>query len=214
MKNFFKTILGGFIKVITGFFTKTLMVAIKTVLKLVTGIINSLFKSLMKVFKVIVDIFMKAVKFIMMIINFIKKFVMNILGKIVEFAMIVFFYITCGLKILGNFHKCIIFYILDVLIWCILFLPLLLIAIFTGLDMKKMSNIMEKLQYLIRWPNGILNDCYRCKNKGGERKFNFLDKLKKAMKTKDTTFNFFFFFLIVMTACFIVFTIYRLVNKK
>jgi len=206
--------LGGLIKGITGFFTKTLMVAIKTILKFITGIMNSLFRSLMSVVNVIVNIFMKAVTFIMMIINFIKRFVMNILGKIVEFAMIVFFYITCGLKIMGNFHKCIIFYILDVIIWCILFLPLLLIAIFTGMDMKKMSNIMEKVQYLIQWPNGILNDCYRCKNKGGGRKFNFLDKLKKAMKTKDTTFNFFFFFLIVMTAYFIAFTIYRLVNKK
>lgn len=210
----FKTILGSFMKLMTDFFNKIIMVAVKTVLKFVTGIINSLFKSLMKVFKVIVDVFMKAVQWIMVIINYIKRFVMNMLGKIVEFAMIVFFYITCGLKLLGNFHKCVIFYILDVIIWCILFLPLVLIAIFTGLDMKKMSNIMEKLQYLIRWPNGILNDCFRCKNRGGERKFNFLDKLKKAMKTKDTTFNFFFFFLIVMTACFIVFTIYRLVNKK
>lgn len=196
LKNFFVEFLGNmfksFGKMIVKFFSK----ALSTSLTFLTRMLNTITKGIMSF-----------VNMIMVVVNSIKSLVMGIVEKIVGFAKTVFFYITCTLKILSNFHKCAIFYLLDIVKYCILFLPLLIVQISTGSDSKGIQKTLDKVDAILGWPNDIRNDCYRCKNRDGGLKNDFWKKLQKALQGEEVGFSFVFMLMISIVVLFFGYTI-------
>lgn len=133
---------------------------------------------------------------------------------IVDGVTFFFVVITCGLKLIGNFYKCAIFYVLDIFIWLILFFPLLIVSIIFSFQNKSMNNILERVTDCVRWPNSIQNMCYRCKNKGSDKKFDFWDKLKDALQGKESSWNFFYFFCISIIGIGVGYTLFTLIQNS
>lgn len=165
-------------------------------------ILHTMVKLLMKTVHVIkVKIgqpIMKVMNSITKVLMIFKKWFMNVLHKIVGFFKLVYFYIKCGVKLLTNFHKCAIFYFLDIFKYLFFYLPLLIIMGIMGLG-KEWLEIQKKLDTFLAWPNSVQNDCYRCKTiKAKTMDWNtLLKKFLASLEGKNGSFNFFMFLLIV-----------------
>lgn len=89
-------------------------------------------------------------------------------------------YTICGVQFAGNITNCIFYYIIDMivnfLILIFVHLPLWLLLNFLGInlynDVKKMSDLLEKLDqivfnyvgfHIIHWPKNVRDKCYNCK---------------------------------------------------
>ena len=203
LKNFFVEFLGNMFKSFGKMIVKFFSTALSTSLKFLTRMLGK-----------ITDGIMSFVNMIMVVVNSIKNSVLNIVDKIVGFAMTVFFYLKCTLKILSNFHKCAIFYLLDVIKYCILFLPLLIYQLIQGSGGKSIKKTLDKVDALLDWPNDIRNDCYRCRNKDGGNNYDFWKKLQKALAGKDVGFSFVFIVMITLVALFFGYTIYVQTNTN
>lgn len=183
----------------------------KAIVKPLTGFINVALKGLSKFFtKTIGSAFSTALGFLTKMLKTMTGGILDFLFFIVEGVMFFFFVITCGLKLIGNFYKCAIFYVLDIFIWLILFFPLLIVSIVFSFQNKSVKGMLERVADCIKWPNSIQNMCYRCKNRGSDKKFDFWDKLKEALQGKETSWNFFYFFTISVIgigACYTLFTL-------
>lgn len=190
-KGFFKPIIDIFnvaLKGVTKFFTKTIGAALTTVLGHITIMLKTMTGG-----------------------------ILDFLFFIVEGVMFFFFVITCGLKLIGNFYKCAIFYVLDIFIWLILFFPLLIVSIVFSFQNKSVKGMLERVADCIKWPNSIQNMCYRCVNKGSDKKFDFWDKLKDALQGKESSWNFFYFFSISIVgigACYTLITLVRSITPE
>lgn len=214
IKSIGKTITGFIQKTISGL--KTFFVDMvgglfisfgKTLGKVFTRAFSSVLGALTRMLNTITKGIMSFVGIIMNVVNSIKSLVMGIVEKIVGFAKTVFFYIKCTLKILSNFHKCAIFYLLDIVKYCILFLPLLIVQISTGSDSKGIQKTLDKVDAILGWPNDIRNDCYRCKNRDGGLKNDFWKKLQKALQGEEVGFSFVFMLMISIVVLFFGYTI-------
>ena len=190
-KGFFQPIINIFnfaLKGVTKFFTKTIGAALTTALGFITRMLKTMTGGLL-----------------------------DFLFFIVEGVTFFFFIITCGLKLIGNFYKCAIFYVLDIFIWLILFFPLLIVSIVFSFQDKSVKGMLERVADCIKWPNSIQNMCYRCKNKGSDKKFDFWDKLKEALQGKESSWNFFYFFTISIVgigACYTLITLVRSITPE
>jgi len=190
-KGFFKPIINVLnvaLKGVTNFFTKTIGAALTTVLGLITKMLKTMTGG-----------------------------ILDFLFFIVDGVMFFFFVITCGLKLIGNFYKCAIFYVLDIFIWLILFFPLLIVSIVFSFQNKSVKGMLERVADCIKWPNSIQNMCYRCVNKGSDKKFDFWDKLKDALQGKESSWNFFYFFSISIVgigACYTLITLVRSITPE
>lgn len=202
LKNFFVGFLGNIFKSFGKMIVKFFSTALSTSLKFLTRMLGK-----------ITDGIMAFVNMIMVVVNTIKNLVLDIVDKVVGVAMTVFFYLKCTLKILSNFHKCAIFYLLDVIKYCILFLPLLIVQL-AGSDVKGIRRTLDKVDAILGWPNEIRNDCYRCRNDGGKNNYDFWKKLQKALKSKDVGFSFVFIVMITLVALFFGYTIYVQTNTN
>ena len=183
-KGFFKPLINIFnvaLKGVTKFFTKTIGSALTIALGFITRMLKTMTGG-----------------------------ILDFLFFIVEGVTYFFFIITCGLKLIGNFYKCAIFYVLDIFIWLILFFPLLIVSIVFSFQDKSVNGMLERVADCIKWPNSIQNMCYRCVKKGSDKKFDFWDKLKEALQGKESSWNFFYFFTISIVgigACYTLFTL-------
>jgi hypothetical protein len=77
--------------------------------------------------------------------------------------------------------------------------------------------MLERVADCIKWPNSIQNMCYRCVNKGSDKKFDFWDKLKDALQGKESSWNFFYFFSISIVgigACYTLITLVRSITPE
>lgn len=201
-----KKALGGAIKApinaLKSFFTKTLM---KLLLKLVKVLKDKVGKPIMNVIKGIVKILV-----------LIKKWLMNIVKKIVDFFKLVYFYIKCVIKMLTNFYKCAVFYILDCSKFTFLYLPIMIIAAVVGFG-KEWMEIQEKLDSLLQWPNGIQNDCYRCKNKD-PTPFNLSKYIQEMIhadgEAEGVPFSFYGFLCIISTLGALIYTFWHYYLRK
>ena len=190
-EGFFQPLINIFniaLKGVTKFFTKTIGAALTSVLGLITKMLKTMTGG-----------------------------ILDFLFFIVEGVMFFFFVITCGLKLIGNFYKCAIFYVLDIFIWLILFFPLLIVSIVFSFQDKSVKGMLERVADCIKWPNSIQNMCYRCVNKGSDKKFDFWDKLKDALQGKESSWNFFYFFSIYIVgigACYTLITLVRSITPE
>ena len=102
--------------------------------------------------------------FLKKLFDTIKRPILNILRKIVYGFKLIFFYIKCTLKMTKNFYKCAIFYLLDIVKYLIIYVPILIILTVVGM-LKEWSKIRPILDKYLQWPNTIMNSCFRCKKR-------------------------------------------------
>lgn len=146
-----------------------------------------------------------------------KKGVMGVLKKAMNGIKMMIVYIKCSIRIIGNFQKCIIFYVLDIIKYTILFFPLLCISICTGFNLKSLKSMFEKMDYMLRWDSSILNDCYLCKKKKKSKALTFWEKLMKEFEGNKNSVShhlFFFFFVSLIVIMFVIFQIFSLYKNE
>ena len=191
----------GLIKKIPKQVTKGLKKPLKQIPKQVTKNLNKPFKQIGKAFKQLGKM-----------LNILKKPIMNIIKKIVGGFTFIFFYIKCGLKMIKNFYKCIIFYVLDILKYIFIYLPAMTIVYIIKQGSHWNRVVKPQLDKHLKWSNDTLNDCYRCKNKKGNNK-KLMDQIQ-ALFDRDNLdvepgFNFLFFLLVALGGGGITFSIWH-----
>lgn len=168
--------------------------------KALTGPLNKMLGVLMKPIKLVLGL-------IMYIINFFKETFKSI-----------FLYIKCVIKLLVNFHKCVWYYILDAIKYLIQSVVLFFVVTIAGLsqqNVKKAVKNTNKFFNSMKYSNGVMNDCYRCKPKGDKKSPSILDMLKKMVAdqfspaSKDEPFSFFTLFLFCIILFFVGLFVYR-----
>ena len=129
-----------------------------------------------------------------------------------SFVQSIFLYIKRVIKLMVNFHKCIWYYILDAFKYIILTVVLFFvvtIAGLSGLNVKKAAQATHRFFNGMKYSNGIMNDCYRCKPKGDKKSPGIFDMIKKMLAdqfspaSKDEPFSFFTLFLFCIIGFFI-----------
>ena len=117
------------------------------------------------------------------------------LKKLIDFFKLV----KCYSRIAGNFYKCFIFYLLDIVKYLILFLPILGYSIITKTSVVKNT---KTVAHFLRWSDKTLYQCYLCKKKKQSgRNMSFWKKLKEEAFGKGKNFSshaFFYFFLVII----------------
>ena len=101
--------------------------------------------------------------------------------------LILFFkQVKCYVKIIGNFYKCIIFYLLDIVKYMLLFLPILFFSIVTKTSVLRNT---EKVNHFLRWDIKTLNMCYLCKKKKMSKKLNLWKRIQVGIFGNNSTRN-------------------------
>jgi len=168
--------------------------------KAITGPINKIKDGILKPIKVVLDLIMRIIKMF-------KTFVQSI-----------FLYIKCVIKLLVNFHKCVWYYILDAIKYLFQSVILFFVVTIVGLsqqNVKKAVKNTNKFFNGMKYSNGVMNDCYRCKPKGDKKSPSILDMLKKMVAdqfspaSKDEPFSFFTLFLFCIILFFVGLFVYR-----
>lgn len=133
--------------------------------------------------------------FLKKLFDTIKRPILATIKKVVSGFLLIFFYIKCTLKMTKNFYKCAIFYILDIVKYLIIYVPILILLTVVG-QIKEWAKVKPLLDKYLQWPNDTMNDCYRCKNK----KAKGIDIAKQFQKifgrdeaTGESSFNFLLF---------------------
>lgn len=138
------------------------------------------------------------------------KGVLGALKSVFKGIKMVILYIKCSIRIISNFQKCIVFYLLDIVKYTILFFPLLCVSICTGFNLKTIKSMFEKIDYMIQWDKKIRYDCYVCK-KPKNKALSFWEKLKKEFEAGEKNAAqhlFFYFFCFLIVIMFIGFQIF------
>ena len=119
-------------------------------------------------------------------ITILFKKVLGVLTKIIstlkQAFLSIFFYIKCAIERIQNTPKCMIYYLIDIAFFTMLIPVRLLILIFPILEefeemfrdaIEKIDAIVHRVSlstigkgfHINKWPDGVLNKCYRCKAK-------------------------------------------------
>lgn len=129
--------------------------------------------------------------------------------------------LKCGTKFLKNFYFCGFFYIVHMFVY-VLYLPFklfFLITKFKALE-KALWNVIYLVDgffamlffgfHFVKWPEKILNNCYRCTNKKNKKntRQRLGEKLRKMFYLEGDKFNFTFFLLVTGSAFYIFYLIY------
>jgi len=134
----------------------------------------------------------------------------NITNSLKEAFSSIFYYIKCAILRLKNTPKCLIYYVIDIIFFTLLIPIRLLILIFPVLEefeemfregIQKVDVIVHRISlstigkgfHINKWPDGVLNKCYRCTPKFEDPE-GMEDFLAKLFTFKGNTDNFFFFF--------------------
>ena len=192
---------------------KSVKKLIKFIKKLPKNIVKSMMKDIKKTFA---KPFFRVSKWVVRVFKLFNDSFMNIIKKIVKGFTFIFFYIKCVLKMGKNFYFCSIYYILDIVKYILIYLPIFSVLLVIGMS-KEWIRMKPFLDKILSWPNGTLNDCYRCKNKKGGK---FLNNIKSTVSgmmesnsADDSCFSFFFFLLILSVASGFGYTFWRSVLK-
>ena len=123
----------------------------------------------------------------------------------------------CSIKLVMNIPKCFIFYLLDILKYTLMYLPILLLMSMVGLS-KEWNPLQATLDNLISWPNSTQNQCYRCKDKEMKGK-GFFERLKNMMRKKqkirkEKSFHFFFFLLVCLVGISLMYWCWYYINEQ
>jgi hypothetical protein len=128
--------------------------------------------------------------------------------------------LTCGTKFLKNFYYCGFFYIVHLFVY-ILYLPLKFFFIITKFKELEVAlwNVIYVVDdffsmlffgfHFVKWPEKILNNCYRCKKKKVKNtRMRLGEKLRKMFHLGDDKFNFTFFLLVMGGAFWFFYMVY------
>jgi hypothetical protein len=175
------------------------------------GIGGKIKKALMGPLNKMLGVLMKPIQLVLGLI-------MNIINLLKNTFKSFFLYIKCVIKLLVNFHKCVWYYILDAIKYLIQSVILFFVVTIAGLsqqNVKKAVKNTNKFFSRMKYSNGVMNDCYRCKPKGGKKSPSILDMLKKMIAdqlsptSKDEPISFFTLFLFCIIFFFIGLFVYR-----
>ena len=209
---------------------KQLIGVFKPIIKMFSNMFSQIFKIFTTVFKSLVKIMNSMVKKAMKVIGIVVKFLKAIFKKIVAFFKklfeqikkifeTIFFYIMCVWNKIMSLDECIVYYIMDCLIWLLLLPYRMMFWMFPQLaELEDLVNdtveLIDGIVYdtssalrgkdengniragfhINQWPNGILNKCYRCKPKTPEAKEGlFLKELEEFFNDDGTNFFKFLF---------------------
>jgi|LakMenEpi03Aug12_release.lakeMendotaPanAssembly.Ray.scaffolds.fasta_scaffold594017_1 hypothetical protein len=209
----------------------------KTFSNLLKPIMNIL-KGLGKMFSSMLKPILNILKSLGKMITKLFKKVMGTLTKIISSLkkafLSIFYYIKCAIERIKNTPKCMIYYVIDIIFFTLLIPVRLLILIFPVLEefeemfretIKKIDTIVHKISlstigkgfHINKWPDGVLNKCYRCKAKF-ENPEGIEDFISKLFEFKGNTKNFLFFFIksitIIAMSLFLYLFIQKLTKKK
>lgn len=142
----------------------------------------------------------------------------KVFKKIMKPILVIYNNIVCGIRIISNFHKCAIYYLLDI-IGYLFYLPFMLLFWITGahaIERKIWRNI-NKYGLLIfgTYTNSIMNQCYRCKDKKAGRGNEWFDRMMADMD-KDTNkpLSFVEVLITILFFSFILYYMYYYLNIK
>lgn len=193
-------------------------------LKPIIGLLKGIFKIISKVFKQLVKMIKKVVK---IFVDIFKK----LFAALKQAFQIIFFYIKCTIQKVQNTPRCMIYYLIDIMFFTMLIPVRIIVAIFPALeeleDMFKdtidmidgiifnaSKSMTGKGVHINRWPNGVLNKCYRCKAKTeNDDDADLMKIFKELTEITNGEPNFYSFFLkaatIAMAIGIIAFYIYK-----
>ena len=159
---------------------------------------------------------MKGVNGIVRGFNILKGWVMTAINFATGIFDLIFFYIKCTIKLLTNFYKCAMFYVLDIVKYVIIYLPIFIILNILGLR-KQWNKFQTELDKVMGWPNGVQNDCYRCIRKPDKSKTNLLDMFKifqQKEKETESKFNFLFFLFVFSVGVWMMYTFWHMYIRQ
>jgi len=148
----------------------------------------------------------------------------RMLKKLTQPIVAIYNNIMCGVKLLINAPKCMIYYILD-MIGYVLYLPLMIFFWMFGLrsierQLFKGINQVDSAIYgvadfhVFKYPNSIMNKCYRCKDKKEKKGENWLDKYLAETEDPDRKVTFFEVMLFIIITSFLFYCGYYYFNIK
>jgi hypothetical protein len=190
--------------------------------KPITNITKKGLEPIMKIFKMI--------KGLGKVFSNLLKPIMKILKGISKAFLSIFYYIKCAIERMKNSPKCIIYYVIDTIFFTLLIPVRILILIFPALEeleemfreaVQKIDVIVHRISmstigkgvHINKWPDGVLNKCYRCQAKYDDPE-GFEDFMTKLFTYNGNTKNFFFFFLNAITFFIVGFLIYANFFKR
>ena len=132
--------------------------------------------------------------------------------------------VVCAVKLISKAQKCMLYYILDVIGYT-LYLPVMIFfwlfslqsierEIFKGLDFVDDTIYGVAGFHIFRYPNDLLNDCYRCKNKKEKKGESWLDKYLSDDTSTETRVTFFEVLVFFCLVGFIGYSGYYSMNIK
>lgn len=217
---------------------------LKPVFKIFTGFFQSIgkimskafqkFAQIMKAFgKIFVKAFATIGKFLMKIFKTIGAFFEKLFAELIKVFELIFFYIVCAWNKIMVFHRCILYYSIDVIIFtCLLPIRMLFwmipqlqmlediardaLELLDGMVYDFTLSALGKGIHINQWPNDVMNRCYRCKPKEEKiEKGLFLKELEEFFSNKNNFFHFAFrCTLIIFSFIALGIIIYRMFIKK
>lgn len=202
--------------------------AIANLLKPIIGALRGIFKMIGSAFKQLIS----AVKVIVK--GFVNTF-KRLFKALKDAFLTIFFYIKCAVKRLQNTPRCMLYYSVDIIFFTLLIPVRIIIFLFPVLEefedsFKDTIDMVDGIIYdlskqvtgngihINRWPDGVLNKCYRCKPRtedGGGDSSRFLKELTEMTNNEATFFTFFLrASMIIMGIAVPGFYIYRYYMQK
>lgn len=150
---------------------RPILTILKGLGKMMANLLKPIMNILKGLMKTIVSLFKKVMGILSKIVNTLKKAFLSI-----------FYYIKCAIDRIKNSPKCMVYYLIDVIFFTLLIPVRLLILIFPVLEefeemfrdaIQKIDTIVHRISlstigkgfHINKWPDGVLNKCYRCKAK-------------------------------------------------
>ena len=200
--SFISSIFASFVKAIEKFL-EIMKHILGSLIKVLMLAINAFVKALNEFGKMFMKVLKSLIEFLKGIFKTILGILQNLLKELTRIFNDFLFYIVCAFKKIAQFHKCIIYYCIDILIQAILIPVYVLFLIFPNLKfigefteemIDLLDDIVHKMSgfHINQWSNDILNDCYRCENKKQvkETAASFMDYLIQLLNTGDNFFTF------------------------
>ena len=224
-KSAIKPIIGPITKILA--MVKGFGKAIANLLKPIIGALRGLFKMIGSVFKQLIS----AVKVVVKgFVNIFKR----LFNALKQAFLTIFFYVKCAVKRLQNTPRCMLYYSVDIIFFTLLIPVRIIIFLFPVLEefedsFKDTIDMIDGIIYdltkqvtgngmhINRWPDGVLNKCYRCKPKTEDEgdSSRFLKELTEMTNNEATFFTFFLrASMIIMGVAVPGFYIYRYYMQK
>ena len=203
----------------------------------IVGLLRIAFERFSGLFSDFAKLFMTAfssvTSFLMRFFNTVIAFFERLFDELSKVFELIFFYIMCAWNKIMVFHRCILYYSIDVIIFtCLLPIRMLFwmipqlqmledvardaLELLDGMVYDFTLSALGKGVHVNQWPNDVMNRCYRCKPKEEKiEKGLFLKELEEFFTSKNNFFHFAFrCTLIIFSFIALGIIIYRMFIKK